>query len=429
MKFKMRDILLRKDLFIASQNNFKRAILTGYLALLSTLVGIFYTVYHTIYLIDDAYFGYYILIAGGLSALFLNRNGHHTFAKSIVLSVGTFVVFLFTTKSDFQTDAHFYYLILAMSSFAIFGYENRGFAIGYAVVVVGLFWFSFTSGFSILPKAGYLEAYVKSNQLINFTVGLLTSCIVLYFMVRLNFKSEEILNRKQEEISHQNQALTKANAELDRFVYSASHDMRAPLTSMLGLIHIARKTDDPAEIKQCLQMLESRVHRLDDFIHEIIDISRNARIDVIKQPINLKALLNEVLENLRYAKDASLQIDVHIPADLDFSSDPSRIKIILSNLIGNAFKYQDRRKEHPRVSIRAFSDQQGISLTIEDNGIGIAAEHHAKLFSMFYRASDQAEGSGLGLYITKEAVEKLSGTIKFQSVYGSGSTFSVWIPR
>jgi signal transduction histidine kinase len=429
MKFKMRDFLLRKDLFIASQNNFKRAILTGYLALLSTLVGIFYTIYHTIYLIDDAYFGYYILITGGVSALLLNRNGHHVWAKTIVLSVGSFVIFLFTTKSDFQTDAQFYYLILGMSSFAVFGYENRGFAIGYCVVVVGLFWFSFTTGFTILPKAGYPEAYVKSNQLINFTVGLLTSSIVLYFMVRLNYKSEEILNRKQEEISHQNQALTKANAELDRFVYSASHDMRAPLTSMLGLIHIARKTEDPGEINQCLQMLESRVHRLDDFIHEIIDISRNARIDVIKQPINLKSLLNDVLENLRYAKHASLQVEVHIPADLHFESDPARMKIILSNLIGNAFKYQDRRKEHSQVTIQTQADDHGISLIIEDNGIGIAAEHHTKLFSMFYRASDQAEGSGLGLYITKEAVEKLKGIIKFQSVYGMGSTFTVWIPR
>ncbi|RAW02775.1 sensor histidine kinase [Pseudochryseolinea flava] len=429
MKFKMRDILLRKDLFIASQNNFKRAILTGYLALLSTLVGVFYTIYHTAYLIDDAYFGYYILMTGGISSLILNRNGYHTIAKSIVLAIGTFVIFLFTTKSDFVTDAHFYYLILAMSSFAIFGYENRGFAIGYCFIVVILFWVSFVSGFSMLPKAGYPEAYVKSNQLINFSIGLLTSAMVLYFMVRLNFKSEAILNRKQEEISRQNQALTKANAELDRFVYSASHDMRAPLTSMLGLIHIARKTEDPREVDQCLQMLESRIHRLDEFIHEIIDISRNARIDVIKQPIHLKGLLNEVLENLRYAKDSSLQVNVEIPADFNFDTDPARIKIILSNLIGNAFKYQDRRKDTPTVSIQALADSRGMTLVVEDNGIGISPDHHAKLFSMFYRASDQAEGSGLGLYITKEAVEKLSGTIKFQSTLGQGSTFTVWLPR
>src|SRR5688500_12928544 len=113
-------------------------------------------------------------------------------------------------------------------------------------------------------------------------------------------------------------------------------------------------------------MIESRIHRLDHFIHEIIDISRNATSYALKQHIHLKAVLNEVLENLRYAKDASLQVYVHIPADFSFETDPSRVKIILSNLIGNAFKYQDRRKEHPTVSIRAALDYHGMTLTVED---------------------------------------------------------------
>jgi signal transduction histidine kinase len=429
MALKMRNILLRKDLFIVSQNKFKRAILTGYLALLCVLVGAFYTIYHTIYLIDDAYFVYYTLIAAGLVALICNRNGYHTLAKAIVLVVGDLVVFLFTTKSGFQTDAQFYYLILSLSAFAVFGYENRAIAIIFSALTIMLFWISFTTGYSILPKGTYPESYVRSNQVINFVIGLSTSCLVLYFMVRLNFKSEATLNKKQEEISHQNQALTKANAELDRFVYSASHDLRAPLTSMLGLIHIARKTEDPKEIEQCLEMLKSRVHRLDDFIHEIIDISRNARIDVIRQPVNLRALMHEVTENLKYAKHPSLEVTVKIPAEVQYESDPARLKIILNNLVGNAFKYQDLRKEKPFVHIEISIDQSGLTITIEDNGIGISEEHHTKLFSMFYRASDQAEGSGLGLYITKEAVDKLSGTIKFQSVHGQGSTFTVWLPR
>jgi signal transduction histidine kinase len=429
MPFKLRNIFLSKDLFIPSQNKYKRAILTGFLAILCVMVGMFYIVYNAIYLIDDAYFAYYVLIAAGILAFFLNRNGKHNAAKILILIIGDLSIFVFTTKSQFQTDAQFYYLILSLSSFAVFGYENRLFAILFSAFTVALFWISFTTGYSPLPPATYDESYIRSNQIINFVIPIFTSCIVLYFMVRLNHSSEETLNKKQEEITHQNQALTKANAELDRFVYSASHDLRAPLTSMLGLIHIANKTTDPKEIGQCLNMLESRVHRLDDFIHEIIDISRNARIDVIKQPVALKALVHDVLENLKYAKHPTLRINVEVQANIDFETDPSRLKIILSNLIGNAIKYQDLRKEDPFVHIHTSDDHRGLTIIVGDNGIGISAEHHGKLFSMFYRASDQAEGSGLGLYITKEAVEKLSGNIQFQSTYGQGSVFTVWIPR
>lgn len=281
----------------------------------------------------------------------------------------------------------------------------------------------------MMAPATYDQDYIRANQIINFVVPIFTSCVVLYYMVRLNYKSEDALNKKQEEITQQNQALTKANAELDRFVYSASHDLRAPLTSMLGLIHIASKTTDPVEIEQCLKMLESRVRRLDEFIHEIIDISRNARIEIAKQPVSLKPLVHEVLENLRYAKPASLRIDVDVPFEMIFPTDPSRLKIILSNLIGNAIKYHDPRKGDPFVRIHMSATDSELNIVIEDNGIGILQEHHAKLFSMFYRASDQAEGSGLGLYISKEAVEKLSGTIRFKSVPDLGSTFTVTIPR
>jgi signal transduction histidine kinase len=429
MAFKLRNIFLNKGLFIPSQNKFKRAILTGFLSILCVMVGAFYICYNSVYIVEDAYYAYHVLIAAGTIAFFLNRNGRHNAAKVLVLIIGDLTIFLFSTKSGFKTDAQFYYIILSLSSFAVFGYENRWFAISFSTFTVALFWISFTTGYSPLPPATYDEAYIRSNQIINFVIPIFTSCIVLYFMVRLNFKSEEILNKKQEEISHQNQALTKANAELDRFVYSASHDLRAPLTSMLGLIHIAHKTEDPKEVNQCLDMLKSRVHRLDDFIHEIIDISRNARIEVLKQPVALRTLVHDVLENLKYAKHPSLRIDLDIPPDIDFETDPSRLKIILSNLIGNAIKYQDLRKGDPYVSIRVTTDIEHLTITVEDNGIGISTEHHTKLFSMFYRASDQAEGSGLGLYITKEAIEKLSGSIQFKSTYGKGSVFTVKIPR
>jgi signal transduction histidine kinase len=429
MAVKMRDILLRKDLFIVSRNKFKRAMLTGYLSAMCVLIGMFYTAYQSLYNIPDAYFAYYILIGAGLTAFMANRNGHHTTAKVIFLLTGNFVVFLFSTKEHFQTDAHFFYIILCLGAFAVFGYENWRIAFLFSLLTIGLFWITFTTDYSLVPYTNYPVSYIRANQVINFITALLTTCVILYTMVRLNYRSEAILDKKQQEITRQNQALTKANAELDRFVYSASHDLRAPLTSILGLIHIAKKTDDPKEVLQCLDMLTSRVHRLDDFIKEIIDVSRNARLEILKLPIAIKPLLHEVLENLKYAKHPSLNIKVDVQQEAEFKTDVSRLKIILSNLIANAIKYQDLAKESPFVSIQLITTPAGMTITVHDNGIGISPEHHDKIFTMFYRASEQSEGSGLGLYITKEAVEKLGGTIQFSSTPGTGSEFTVQLPH
>jgi signal transduction histidine kinase len=424
----MRDILLRKDLFIVSRNSFKRALLTGYLSAMCILIGVIYTVYHSFANIPDAYFAYYLLIGTGLVAFIANRNGFHTAAKCIFLLSGNFVVLLFSTKEHFQTDAHFFYIILCLSAFAVFGYEDWGIAFLFSLLTIAMFWITFVTGYSPVPYTAYPDSYIRTNQIINFIIALFTATLILYTMVRLNHQSEAALNKKQEEITRQNQALTKANAELDRFVYSASHDLRAPLTSILGLIQIAKRTSDPKEAGQCLEMLSSRVHRLDDFIKEIIDLSRNARMEVTRLPVDISTLLHEVLENLQYAKHPSLNITVAVNPGTEFKTDAARLKIILSNLIANAIKYQDLRREDPFVSITLSTTAQGMTIVVRDNGIGIAPEHHARIFTMFYRASEQAEGSGLGLYITREAIEKLGGTICFTSAPGVGSEFTVWLP-
>src|SRR5688500_2421259 len=151
MAVKRRDILLRKDLFIVSRNKFKRAMLTGYLSAMCVVIGVFYTVYQSLYNIPDAYFAYYILIGAGLIAFTANRNGYNTTAKVIFLLTVNFVVFLFSTKEHFQTDAHFFYIILCLSAFAVFGYENWRIAFLFSLLTIGLFWATFTTNYSLVP--------------------------------------------------------------------------------------------------------------------------------------------------------------------------------------------------------------------------------------------------------------------------------------
>ncbi len=234
----------------------------------------------------------------------------------------------------------------------------------------------------------------------------------------------------EQQIRVQNDMLAKANDELDRFVYSASHDLRAPLSSLLGLVMVAQKTDRQEEVAQCLTMMEQRVATMEGFIKEITDYSRNSRLGLDIKPVNIYFLIRDVVSALKFTRGAdTITIQISVGDDEDFITDANRIKVVLTNLISNAIKYHDLYKEEPFIKISARMESDHFSITVEDNGSGISEEHTDKIFNMFYRASATAEGSGLGLYIVKETLNKLSGEISVHSTPGRGSVFTVKIPQ
>ncbi|HLT82157.1 MAG TPA: ATP-binding protein [Cyclobacteriaceae bacterium] len=233
----------------------------------------------------------------------------------------------------------------------------------------------------------------------------------------------------EQQIRLQNDLLAKANDELDRFVYSASHDLRAPLSSLLGLISIAEKTDNREEVMLCMEMMKKRVVTMEGFIKEITDYSRNSRLRVERQPVHIRSLVQEVVESLKYTNGAErIRIDLEMDPDLTFITDPGRLKVVLNNLIANAIKYHDLTKEDPYIRLKAFANGKSNEISVSDNGQGIPREHMNHIFNMFYRASENSEGSGLGLYIVKETLTKLSGTIHVESEYQKGSVFRVELP-
>lgn len=241
----------------------------------------------------------------------------------------------------------------------------------------------------------------------------------------------DIAERKlaEQKILNQNDLLAKANDELDRFVYSASHDLRAPLSSLLGLITVAEKTDRPHEVMQCLDMMRHRVETMEGFIKEITDYSRNSRQELVFTSIKIRSLIQEVVNNLKFTRGAeNIRMDIQVNEQEKFVTDSNRLKIVLNNLIANALKYHDPTKADPYIVINALKGEGYYILEVGDNGAGILPEHTDKIFNMFYRASENAEGSGLGLYIVRETLTKLSGNISVNSTIGVGSTFTVKIP-
>ena len=235
--------------------------------------------------------------------------------------------------------------------------------------------------------------------------------------------------KTEEQLTLRNAQLAKTNEELDRFVYSASHDMRAPLSSMQGLIFLAEKASSPDEIKDCFDRMKSRVGVMEGFIKKLTDYSRNSRLQIDLKEIQLHDLIKEIIDPLVYSFNiGKIDVQNRVASDLSISSDPHRLRIILSNLVANAINYSDALKPKREIIIETVQSNTNWSLTVRDNGIGISEEHLPKIFDMFYRASGTSEGSGLGLYIVKETVNKLGGTISVQSKVGEGSDFTITLP-
>ena len=228
----------------------------------------------------------------------------------------------------------------------------------------------------------------------------------------------------------QNDALKKVNAELDRFVYSASHDLRSPLASIMGLINVAR-VDKAANQVDYLGLIEKSVVKLDTFIGDIIDFSRNARLDVVAEPIDFGTMLKDVFEDLHFVEQyEKIQRSVFIRSTKVFRSDPKRVRIVLSNLVANAIKHHfPAQRANPFVSIEVVDDKDGVIVTVSDNGPGIEQQYLKDIFKMFFRATNRSPGSGLGLYIVAETVTKLRGSITVASTPGDGNSFTLKLPN
>ena len=242
----------------------------------------------------------------------------------------------------------------------------------------------------------------------------------------------DITDRKsiQQVLIDRNEELIKINAELDRFVYSASHDLRAPIASLLGLIEVAKFEPDREKINELLEMQKKSLFRLDRFIKDIVDHSRNTRLGIDSEPVIFKDLINSAIEQLQFMDNVTrIKKIINIQQEGNFYSSPSRLDIVLNNLLSNAIKYADLKKGQPYIEIDIQCTIMEAQIIVRDNGEGIANEALTKVFDMFYRASEKGNGSGLGLFIVKEAVQKLKGNIQVISVEGKGTEFVVRIPN
>jgi PAS domain S-box-containing protein len=219
------------------------------------------------------------------------------------------------------------------------------------------------------------------------------------------------------------------NAELDNFVYKVSHDLRAPLSSILGLVNLAKlpgNSDDPMEY---MDIIGSKVEQLDHFIGDVLSHSKNLKIEVTTSKVDFAKIIDRTFNDLSYLEGANEIIKSVKIEGIDFYSDPWRISEIFRNLISNAIKYRQIAEEQSQVQIKVHVDNLRAEISFADNGIGIEEANLNRIFEMFYRATEQSDGSGIGLYIVKNAVDKLGGQITVSSAPRQGTRFNIILPN
>lgn len=235
----------------------------------------------------------------------------------------------------------------------------------------------------------------------------------------------DITARKATEIK-----LKEKNNELDAFVYKASHDLKGPLASIIGVTNIGREeVNDPSALRY-FDLINKSTKRLDLILSELIDVTRMNKAKLIIEPINLTKIVEEIINSLKHLpKSQIIDFQTDISLTNGFQSDKKLLTSILQNLIVNSINYQNPKQLPPKILVSIKENHQRVEFTVSDNGVGIPEKMKKKVFEMFYRGNTQSKGSGLGLYIVKNSIAKLNGICELESEEGKGTTFHFSLPQ
>jgi signal transduction histidine kinase len=330
-----------------------------------------------------------------------------------VILIATFL-FISVFTIEFKKFWYFYGI------FSLFAAIRGGF--GIAILVNFYIYFITYILPSVIPR--FRQLNLKTDEEIVF---IFLGIGMLYVFAAVTGRVFTDLQGVEKKLRGQFKELETANTELDRFVYSVSHDLSAPLKSILGLVNVGRVDVIDPNSKQYFTKIESSVRKMEDFIHEVLDYSRNKRLDIEVSTVKIKELLTDIWNNLKDAEGyQQIMLDLTSISEPTLVTDKIRLKIIINNLLSNAIKYQKQTPGNkPWIKISTYTLNGKFVLEIADNGEGIATDLQPLIFKMFYRGNEKSKGSGLGLYIAKEAAEKIHATLDVSSMIGEGTKFTL----
>lgn len=245
---------------------------------------------------------------------------------------------------------------------------------------------------------------------------------------KLRAQLEEKVAERTSMLALQNEIIKEKMTNLDSFIYKVSHDLRSPVRSILGLAR-SGKIDKSMDPEIYFDYIVKSTEKLDAVITDLLAVSRTVGKNLQFSEIKINTLFDDILANLEGNPDRkSVDITISIKQQHVFYSERTLLYSIVQNLVENAIHYRNRTEGvncYLNIELKEFEDQ--VQLTFKDNGIGIGEEHIEKIFDMFYRADEKHHNrsTGLGLYMVKMALERISGTVEVESKVGSGSIFTI----
>jgi signal transduction histidine kinase len=372
---------------------------------------------------------------------FLNTKAHSAFLDQLILYIIFIRALVFVAgvclPSIFIRNMYFDIPLILLAYFAGFrsyqkGYKaSRYYIIGFTALFIG---------FCIIlaEDVGFPINSIYSFYSFNFgvVIQLVVLSIALADRVRILLKEQEQIKDQlniqlEEKVKERTIELQDKNEQLDSFVYKASHDIKGPLRSIMGLTNVGMVDFKKSpEVVHYFEHIMKTATKLDMVLEDLLLVTKIKNTQLQYKEIAFQKMVQEVLQTFNHLNGFErVKLTLEVETQLPLITDETVLYSVVQNLIENVIKYQDEKKEETLLSIRLAVKPKLAKLVVKDNGTGIEPSHLNHIFDMFYKINERSIGSGLGLYILKQAVQRLNGKVVVKSVLGKGTTFIVELPQ
>ncbi len=347
---------------------------------------------------------------------------------NLILSV---LLFLFANLFGKAINMQVFLLYIFVGVFFTANFEKKALLFGQMLLPFILYIILEVTDYDLIPKIkGTTPAQMEVFGIVNFSIMFVTMPFLIIFIINTYIKSEQEIRIYAQNLQQQNTDLLTKNTSLEQFSYVVSHDLRSPIASIKALLELSKTENNLEILREYQKHQEISLKKLDEFITDILHYSKNTKTEISYSKIDFKEFLQEIIAQHRYEDNsAAVKISIEIDQKTDFFTDTYRMGIVFNNLVANALRYSDLKKQYPHLIIKGFCDENKAIISFIDNGIGIEKEYLDKIFEIFYRANTHAKGTGIGLYLVKEYLQKIDGTVAVSSVFGEGTEFVLNIPN
>ncbi|UII20629.1 ATP-binding protein [Fulvivirga ligni] len=246
----------------------------------------------------------------------------------------------------------------------------------------------------------------------------------------LNNNLEKEVEDRTSRIKSMLEELQKTNKELDHFIYRASHDLKGPISRISGLTSLAKLEVADSNSKNYIDLIDFTANNMKSTLTKLTQVHDLMSTELNIEEVDFASLISSIRTSIKYLeKDAGvIKYKFDFDKDLTIKTDSYRLSIIIANLIENAIIYRRSSQDEHSIDIRAYKEAESLKIMVSDSGIGLKEDQFDKIFDMFVKVNDNNNGSGLGLYLTKLALNRLNGSISVQSKINTFTTFTVTLP-